>query len=247
MLCSEQMPCVSYLQSTSLPGLWRALAKVGRRFPERAAPPGALRRDCSRVEVRGLGTERSTRRARPSRAHFSLPSSDLPLQSSDGAGGQLASAHLLRTRLTSPGPRRPGGEEPGRGQEAVRTFRCRRSRWLLCCRGPRLPVLSRRRSRFSPSLLLGWEEAVRPRNEWPTQSTGAPGKWFPLVLRRARRPRSTPLLLTGPVDEPRPPSPIQTTDRGHELTSMAGPVSQQAALPQARSPSSCGPRRQNCC
>lgn len=136
MLCSEQMPCVSYLQSTSLPGLWRALAKVGRRFPERAAPPGALRRDCSRVEVRGLGTERSTRRARPSRAHFSLPSSDLPLQSSDGAGGQLASAHLLRTRLTSPGPRRPGGEEPGRGQEAVRTFRCRRSRWLLCCRGP---------------------------------------------------------------------------------------------------------------
>lgn len=225
MLCPEQMPCVPYLQSTSLAGLWRALAKVGHRFPERAAPPGALRRDCSRVEVRGLGTERSTRRARPSRAHFSLPSSDLPLQSSDGAGGQLASAHLLRTRLTSPGPRRPGGEEPGRGQEAVRTFRCRRSRWLLCCRGPRLPVLARRLYRFSPellgpapaagpaawprpptaypascevstgpSLLLGSEEAVRTRNEWPTQSTGAPGKWFPLVLRRAWRPRSTPLL-----------------------------------------------------
>lgn len=194
ILRSEQMPYVSCLRSTSLAGLWRGLAEAGRRFPERAAPPGALRRDCSRVEVRGLGTKRGTRRATPSRAHLSLPSSDLPLQSSDGAGGQLASAHLLRTRLTSPGPRRPGGEEPGRGQEAVRTFRCRRSRWLLCCRGPRLPVLTRRCCHFSceflgpapaagpaawprpptaypascevsagPSLLLGWEEAVRPR------------------------------------------------------------------------------------
>ena len=75
MLRSEQMPYVSCLRSTSLAGLWRGLAEAGRRFPERAAPPGALRRDCSRVEVRGLGTKRvATARA----GSWHLPTSFVP-------------------------------------------------------------------------------------------------------------------------------------------------------------------------
>ena len=99
---------------------------------------------------------------------------------------------------------------------------------------------------FSPTWLGGSRAAPVPTGG-PPRVLGHPASGSLWSSGGLGGPDPLHCFLAGPLDEPRPPSPIQTTDHGHELTSMAGTISQQAALPQARSPSSCGPRRQNCC
>lgn len=94
--------------------------------------------------------------------------------------------------------------------------------------------------------LLGWEEAVRaPKPEADPVPWGVLGSITLCSSRGLGSPGSTPLLPCWPIDESRPLAWYRQWARIdlHGRTK----VIQQAALLQARSPGSCGPRRQNCC
>lgn len=138
-------------------GFWRGRTRVGPVENPRAGSAPWCSQGVMQGGNRGLGSARGTQHTRPSWPHLSHPVSVLTSSScATRRADSWDSDPLLhpRTRATSPGPRRLGRGGAGRGaawQEAARTFRCRRSRWLQCGPGPqascaRAPITVSRRS-----------------------------------------------------------------------------------------------------